>query len=167
MGKNGASEENTVNLVGWQLRKVKDGVDETQVATILNQLTKERDDLFKRTEHLSSLTKLAEKTVAEADRLAEELKTKTLAEATAESSRILSEAKTQSEQMASETKQLQLELSGSVQDLIGELISVMDSLRQRLGVLKSEAEQRLCPPLAASLEPTVLSSSICSALPAQ
>ena len=147
MGKNGASEENTINVGSFEFRRVKDGLDETQVAAIVSQLVSQRDDLSRRTEHLASLTKLAETTVAEADKIAEEIKARTQEQASAEASLIIGQARTQAERVTEDTRQFQAELAGSVRDIVGELVSVMDNLRERLGLLKVEAERRLATPL--------------------
>lgn len=146
MSKNGASEENTVHLSGFDIRRTKEGLDETQVATIISQLVSQKDDLSKRTEHLASLTRLAETTVAEADRMAEEIKARTLQQASDEASRILDQARTQAEQLARDTREFQAELTGSVRDIVGELITVMDGMKDRLEALQADAERRFALP---------------------
>ena len=59
---NGHSTE----ICGWEIMRVNNGLDEAQVGSIISELVSQRDSLIQQTEHLSSLTKLAEKTVTEA-----------------------------------------------------------------------------------------------------
>ncbi len=61
-------------LWGRDFEIVKEGLDESQVASVVTELIGERDMLLQRQEHLLSLTKLAERTIAEADKLAEDIK---------------------------------------------------------------------------------------------
>ena len=50
-------DENFVELCGWDIKRVNNGLDETQVGSIITELINQRDELAKKTEHLSSLTK--------------------------------------------------------------------------------------------------------------
>ena len=68
-------------LWGRDFDIVKEGLDESQVAMFITELIGERDMLLQRQEHMLSLSKLAERTVAEADKLAEEIKTEAEKEA--------------------------------------------------------------------------------------
>ena len=88
MGKNGA-KDNVIDLGGWEFKRVKNGLDEAQVASIINELIGQREALIQRTEHLNSLNKLAERTVTEADRLAEEMATEAIDQAKAEAAAII------------------------------------------------------------------------------
>jgi len=72
VAKNGG-KENIVELWGHEFSLARNGLDEAQVVPFVNELISERDLLLQRVEHLSTLTKLAEKTIVEADRLAEEI----------------------------------------------------------------------------------------------
>ena len=103
MAKNG-SRENVVELWGHEFSLAKNGLDETQVVSFVNELISERDLLLQRAEHLSTLTKLAEKTIVEADRLAEEIKKEAIDEAKAEAKAILAEADEQAQQMMEEKR---------------------------------------------------------------
>ena len=103
MAKNG-SRENVVELWGHEFSLAKNGLDEAQVVTFVNELISERDLLLQRAEHLSTLTKLAEKTIVEADRLAEEIKKEAIEEAKGEAEAILAKADEQAQQMMEEKR---------------------------------------------------------------
>ena len=149
MGKNGAKDnDNIIVLSGWEFRKVKDGLDETQVASLLNELISQQDSLTQRTEHLSSLTKLAERTVTEADKLAEEMKAKVIDQARAEAAEIITEAEARAQQMEAENKRNQLELRNSVQELYSQLLSGLESLKQKVVALQAESKHKLSQPVA-------------------
>jgi F0F1-type ATP synthase membrane subunit b/b' len=103
MGKDG-DKDSFVELGGFEFKKVKIGLDETQVASCINELISQRDKFRQHEEHLSSLTKLAEKTVAEADKLAEEIKTEAKDQAEAEASAFIAEAKEQAQKISEEER---------------------------------------------------------------
>ncbi len=149
MGKNGAKDnDNIIELSGWEFRKVKDGLDETQVASLLNELISQQDSLTQRTEHLSSLTKLAERTVTESDKLAEEMKAKVIDQARAEAAEIIAEAEARAQQMEAENKRIQFELRNSAQELYSQLLSGLESLKQKVVALQVESEHKLSQPVA-------------------
>jgi len=149
MGKNGASDNGAngdfVGLGGWELRRVKDGLDEAQVTSLINELIDQRDALSQRTEHLSSLTRLAEKTVTEADKLAEEMKREALDQAKAEATEITARAEEQARQLENESRRIQLELRNSAQGLYHHLLSELENLKQKVTALQRESEQKLSP----------------------
>ena len=103
MAKNG-SRENVIELWGHEFSLAKNGLDEAQVVSFVNELISERDSLLQRAEHLSTLTKLAEKTIVEADRLSEEIKKEAIDEAKAEAEAILAKADEQAQQMMEEKR---------------------------------------------------------------
>ncbi len=153
MGKNGAkSQDEFIELCGWEIKKVKDGLDETQVTSLINELISQRAQLNQRTEHLSSLTNLAERTVSEADNLAEEMKVQAIEKAKNETASLIAEAEVKAEQIENDTKKLQLELRSSVQGILTQLLSELDSLKQQVEALQAESEQKLSPPLETPLE---------------
>jgi len=124
MGKNGAkSQGEFIELAGWEIKKVKEGLDETQVTSLINELVSQRDQLNERTEHLSSLTNLAERTVTEADKLAEEMKTKAIEQAKDETASLIAEAETKAQEIESEIKKVQLELRSTVQGILSQLLT--------------------------------------------
>ena len=103
MGKNG-DNKNVIELWGHDFKRVRDGLDEGQVVSFVNELNGERDLLVRRVEHLSSLTKLAEKTVLEADRLAEEIKRESVEQAKVETNAIMAKAEEQAQQIIEEKR---------------------------------------------------------------
>jgi hypothetical protein len=144
MGKNGAkSQDDFIELAGWEIKKVKDGLDETQVTSLIHELITQRDQLTKRTEHLASLTDLAERTVTEADKLAEEMKAQAVEQAKNETASLIAEAEIKAQEIENETKRIQLELKNSVQGILSQLLSEIDSLKQQVEALQAESEQKL------------------------
>jgi hypothetical protein len=147
MGKNGdKSQDEFIELGGWEIKKVKDGLDETQVTSLINELISQRDQLNQRTEHLSSLTNLAERTVTEADKLAEEMKVQAIEQAKNETASLIAEAEIKAQQIETETKKIQLELRNSVQGILNQLLSELESLKQQVEALQAESEQKLSQP---------------------
>ena len=106
MGNNGAKDDkhNTIELGGCEFRRVKHGLDEAQVVSFINELISQRDTLVQREEHLSSLTKLAEKLVTEADNLAEEIKTEAIDQGKAGAAAIVATAEEKAQQMIEEKR---------------------------------------------------------------
>jgi hypothetical protein len=143
MGKNGAKDASFVELAGWEIKKVKDGLDENQVASLINELISQRDQLSQRTEHFASLTRLAERTVTEADKLAEEMKTEAVEQAKTETAKLMAEAEAWARQIEDETKRIRLELASSVQGLFSQLLSGLEDLTQQIKALQAESEQKL------------------------
>jgi len=91
-------------LGGCEFRRVKHGLDEAQVVSFINELISQRDTLVQREEHLSSLTKLAEKLVTEADTLAEEIKTEAMDQGKAEADAIIAKTEEQAQQIIEEKR---------------------------------------------------------------
>ena len=103
MGKN-SDKDGFVELGGYEFRRVKNGLDEAQVASSINELISQRDKFGQHEEHLSSLTRLAEKTVTEADKLVEEIKTEAKEQAKAEASAIITKAEEQAQRIIEEKR---------------------------------------------------------------
>jgi len=97
---NNAKKDDVVILGGCEFTRVKNGLDEAQVAPFIEGLTKERDKLAQSQDHIASLNRLAELTVVEADKLATQIKTETEEQAKAEGTAIIDKAKEQARQMA-------------------------------------------------------------------
>jgi len=147
MGKNGAkSQDEFIELGGWEIKRVKDGLDETQVTSLIYELISQRDQLTQRTEHLSSLTNLAERTVTQADKLAEEMKAQAIEQAKNETASLIAEAEVKAQEIEDEIKKLQLELRSSVQEILNQLLSGLDSLKQQVEALQAESERKLSQP---------------------
>ncbi len=103
MKKNGTTGS-VIKLWGHEFNLAQKGLDETQVVSFVNGLIDERDMLAQRQEHFTSLTKLAEKTVAEADKLAEDINKEAREQAKAEANEIIAKAKEQAQQLFEEER---------------------------------------------------------------
>ena len=95
MAKNG--NKDVVELWGREFDLAKNGLNEAQIVPFVNELIGERDQLVQSMEHLSSLTKLAEKTIVEADSLAEEIKKEAVDQTKAEATAIMAKAEEQAQ----------------------------------------------------------------------
>jgi F-type H+-transporting ATPase subunit b len=103
MAKSGNSKD-VIELWGQSFHTVSNGLDENEVVVFVSDLMKERDTLAKQADHVSSLTKLAEKTIVEADQLAEEIKGESLSQAKEEADTIIAKAEEQARQLAGEKR---------------------------------------------------------------
>ena len=126
MGKNNDStvRDDVIEVGGGEFRRVKNGLDETQVIPFINDIISQRDALIQREEHLSSLTKLAEKTISEADNLATEIKEETVKQAESDAAEILAKAEEQAQQMIEEKR-----------------TEIIDSATEEAAAIKAEAER--------------------------
>ena len=96
---NTTKKDDVVVLDGCEFKRAKNGLDEAQVESFIDKLIKERDELAQSQEHIASLTRLAETTVVEADKLATQIKTETAEQVQAESTAIIDKAKEQARQI--------------------------------------------------------------------
>ncbi len=107
MSSNGASRD-VVELWGREFNIVRNGLAEAQVVSFVNDLAKQHDLLLQRQDHLATLTRLAERTVSEADKLAEDIKAEARKAVESETARLVAEAqeaaRTRSETMLAEMK---------------------------------------------------------------
>ena len=94
----------TVEIWGREFKKVEEGLDKAEVVSFVNELTKKHEALLKRAEHLSSLTKLAEKTIVEADNVAKQVQEEAEERAKAEANAILSKAEEQAQKLIEEKR---------------------------------------------------------------
>ena len=97
-------DEGIADVLGYSIKRVKSGLDEDQVISLVKQLVSERDMLTQRQEHLSSLTRLYEKTISEADELAKQIKQEADEQAQAECKTILAKAEEQRVHVIEETQ---------------------------------------------------------------
>ncbi len=91
-------KDDVIVLGGCEFKRVKNGLDEAQVASFIDELVRERDKLAKSQDHIASLNRLAEMSVVEADKLAAQIKTEATEQAKAESAAIIDKAKEQARQ---------------------------------------------------------------------
>ena len=94
------TKDDAVMLAGHEFKRVKNGLDEAQVASLINELIKERDKLAQSQDHVTSLNRLAERAIVEADKLATQIRTEAAEQAKAESAAIVDKAKEQARQIA-------------------------------------------------------------------
>jgi cell division septum initiation protein DivIVA len=94
------AKDDVIVLGGREFKLVKNGLDEAQVASFIDELIKERDKLAQFQNHITSLNRLAEMTIVEADKLAAQIKTEATEQAKAESAAIIDKAKEQARQMS-------------------------------------------------------------------
>jgi hypothetical protein len=134
--KGNGAKGDLIDLQGREIRRVKDGLDEAQVVSVINELISERDRLVEQTSHLSGLTRLAENTVLEAEKLAEQMKVEAIEQAKAE-------AEAQSQQLESENKRIQLEMRNVIDGLCRQLVSEPESFAKRITDIWMESEQKL------------------------
>ena len=101
---NNSGKDSVVTLGGREFKRVKNGLDEAEITSFINELIKERNELAQSQNHIASLTKLAETTIVEADRLAKQIKAEATEQAKAESAAIVDEVREQAQQMAEKEK---------------------------------------------------------------
>jgi vacuolar-type H+-ATPase subunit E/Vma4 len=94
------AKDDGIVLEGREFKRVKNGLDEAQVASFISELIKERDKLAQSQNHITSLNRLAEMSIVEADKLARQIKTEATEQAKAETAAIVDKAKDQARQIA-------------------------------------------------------------------
>jgi len=94
----------TVELWGRSFKVVKKGLDEAEVTSFVSELIDERDQLLEQGKHFSALTKLAERTIVESDKLAEEIKEEAMNKAKIEADEIIAKAEQEAQQMIEEKR---------------------------------------------------------------
>jgi len=100
MAKNNKNNNGVIELWGHEFKKAGEGLDRGQVESFVEELMKKHEALLKRTEHLASLTNLAEKTIVEADTVAKQVRSEAEEKARAEAKAILSEAEEKAQKLA-------------------------------------------------------------------
>ena len=104
MAKNNNKRNGVVELWGHEFNKVAEGLDKSEVASFISELMKKNEALLNRAEHLESLTKLAEKTIIEADGVAKQVQEEAKEQAKAEAKKILSGAEEQAQKIIEEKR---------------------------------------------------------------
>jgi hypothetical protein len=118
------TKDDVVVLGGHEFKRVKNGLDEAQVAPFISELMDERDKLAQSHDHVASLNRLAERAVVEADKLAMQIKIEAAEQAKADSAAIVDKAKEQARQMAEK-----------------KMAEVAKLANEEAGVIKSKAEK--------------------------
>jgi RNA binding exosome subunit len=154
-------KQGILEFKGYLFKRVKSGLDENQVTDVLEKILNEKEELIKRQGHLSSLMKLAEKTIAEADNMAEQIKQEAEAKAKEEAKKILdsmvNEAMENVNKQAETLKQgalaeaqellkkradeLQSKLNHCAQEICQRMITQTETLTHELAALKVELER--------------------------
>lgn len=121
----------------YVIKRVELGLDESQVASVVNQLLSQRDALQKRQDHLLALSQLAERTVAEADELATKFKKEAEEQAEAKAKDILTRAEEQAQQM------IELKVAEAIASAQKEAASIRADAEKLSGALIEERAQSL------------------------
>ncbi len=141
-------KDGVITLGGRDFKRVKNGVDEAQVGAFIDELIKERDELSQSKHHIASLTKLAETTIVEAEKMANQIKTEAEAKARSESTALLEEAEQKAWEMAEEKKAEALEHASKEAEAIkseakSQAATLVDRERERiLGELRSAISEQ-------------------------
>ena len=133
--------EDIIELWGREFNLAKKGLDEAQVVSFVNELIAQRDTATQSVEHLSSLTKLAERTVAEADKLAEEVKKEAADQANAEATTIIAKAEEQGRQLIEEKR------TGIINRATLEAEAIKANAEREAGLLIEREWKRIQPEL--------------------
>jgi len=105
MAKNNNNKRNgVIELWGHEFKKAAEGLDRAEVVSFVTELIKKNEALLKRAEHLASLTKLAEKTIIDADNVAKQVQDEAEEQAKAEAKKILSGAEEQAQKIIEEKR---------------------------------------------------------------
>ena len=124
-------------LWGRDFDIVKEGLDESQVAMFITELIGERDELLQRQDHLASLTKLAERTVAEADKLAADIGKEIEEESRAKADMILAQAEKEAQELMEQKRAEILDVANK------EAQEVRDRAQQEAAAIKARAQQEV------------------------
>src|SRR3990172_4891031 len=126
-------------LWGREFNVVKRGLSEAQVTAFVDELVNQQGAMSHRQEHLVALTKLAERTVTEANKLADEIRQEGAQQAKSEAARILADAEKRAKD---ETARILSEAEGRAQRLVKEKESeAMLLVTQQMEGVKAAAEE--------------------------
>ena len=124
-------------LCGRDFDIVKEGLDASQVEELVTELVTERDTLLQRQEHLTSLTRLAERSVAEADALAKEIQKEAEDEARSQSSAILAQAEQEAQKLAEQKRNEILSAANK------EAQAIKENAQKEVALLISQQQENL------------------------
>jgi len=128
---------NLENVTMRTFREAMKKLDDRQLVSMVQQLVDERDALIKRQEHMVSLSKLWEKTIAEAEIIAEQVKDEARKQAEDDKNRILEEARSSAE------KQLNDHISNSNNPTKKGIQTVKDKWQQEFTVISENSIKTL------------------------
>ncbi len=156
-----------VELWGHTFKKINPGLSEAEVTSFVQQLMDERDKLLERQGHLTLLAELAERTVAEADNMANRIKedaeNQALADAEKRAQQIIEEKTTEAmttvqkeiEAIKADTERqsamlieekvekLQADLRDTVQEMCRETLAQVENFRLGVTSFGASFEQKL------------------------
>jgi hypothetical protein len=124
-------------LWGRDFDIVKEGLDESQVAMFITELIGERDELLHRQDHLASLTKLAERTVAEADKLAADIRKDIEEESRSQAAMILAKAEKEAQELMEQKRAEILDVANK------EAQTIRTRAQQEAEAIKAQAQQEV------------------------
>ena len=156
MGKNNGNND-VIELWGHDFKRVKYGLDEEQIVSFVNELINHNDTIIQRQAHLSSLTELAERTIIEADTLAERVKKEALEQAKAEANTIIARAEEQAQQIIEQKRAEIIAIANEEAEAIKanarrEAESLMEQQGRRIQSEIRDMAQRLYMELLSQLE---------------
>jgi vacuolar-type H+-ATPase subunit E/Vma4 len=148
MGSNENTRGDAIELWGRSFNLVKRGLEEAQVVSFVTKLMNERDELRKQEEHFASLTKLAERTVVESDKLAEEIKKEATNQAKGEADTLIAKAEKQARQMAEEKrKEIEEKRAEVLATAAGEAEAIKANAERNAKLLIESHRQKIQPEL--------------------
>jgi len=140
MAKNN-KKNGVVELWGHEFKKAGEGLDKSEVVSFVGELMEKHEALLKRAEHLSSLTKLAEKTIVEADNVAKQVQSEAEEQAKAEAKAILSEAEEQAQKLIEEKR------AEALARVNREVEAIKDKAQQQAEAMLEEKTKEIQPEL--------------------
>ena len=129
-------KQGVLEVGGHVFKRVKSGLDESQVVTVVQSLLDEREELSKRQGHFTSLMKLAEKMISDADNLAEQIKTEAQAKAESEAQALAARTEEEARQKADAMIAEAMDKANKEAETIKQV-----ALRERHESLKEQAER--------------------------
>ncbi len=148
MGKD-SNRQDIIELWGRAFKRSKNGLDEEQVVSFVNELISQRDTLVQRQQHIELLNQLAERTVAAADDMAKQAKHDAIDQTKTEVDRAEAEAKAMVAKIEEQAQQIVEVTRAEVMAIVkqcGELLSQPERLRQQITAPASESEPMLSQP---------------------
>jgi len=147
----------TIEIHGRTFKTVKFGIDTQEVATLVKEMIDEKEALLKRQESLSTLTKLYEKTVIEADNMAKQIQLEARTQAQKEANEILMQAHERARNMVEEktteaivlvqqqVKMMKAEIKGQLSTMMTDELThiqtlIQDTARQLSDIMAEKAE---------------------------
>lgn len=124
------SNGKTKEMLGRKFKTVKNGLDEVEVFDFLGGLIEQNKNLALQLEHLESLTRLAERTVIEADKEAENIKKERLEKASSQAAKIIAEGEEKAKSEANTIiAEAQRKAEGQAQDIIKSAESKAETIK--------------------------------------